>query len=159
MRRLLAVVVACALTSPALLAATGRGVLVGTAKSDVGLVLANHIVQLRTLSTGQLVSSTTSSASGEYRFANLETGRYAVEVLNPAGRIVGTTAANVSSGTSTTGVAVASSSAAIGAWLASVAAGAGTAAIGGAAGSVASAATSAGVSAATAVRPRPSASQ
>src|SRR4051794_31095017 len=84
MRRLSAVVAACALiASSTLVAATGRGVLVGTAKSDFGVVLANHIVQLRTLSTGQLVSSTTSSASGEYRFANLEGGRYAIEVLNP----------------------------------------------------------------------------
>ncbi len=164
MRRLFALAVACALVASVaitpLAAAAGRGVLVGTAKNYAGQVLADHIVQLRTLASGAIVASMKSSASGEYRFAGLDSGRYAVEVLSPAGQVIGTTAANVSSGTSSAGVAAVSSSAALGAWLASAAAGAGTAAIGSATiHSVTGAASSAGVSALVGVRPNPSASK
>ena len=159
MRRLLAVTVVCALSSSPLFAAGARATasLTGIARSPSGQPLANYTVQLRTLTMGQVVGKTTSSAFGEYKFTGLEGGRYAVEVVSPAGQIVGTTAVNVSSGTSATGVAVAASAASAGAIAAvagSAAAGIGTAAIG----TVTAAAAAARVAAVAATRPRPSGS-
>jgi hypothetical protein len=120
MRRLLAVVVACTLSSAPLLeaAAAARGAqatasLAGTARSASGQPLPNSTVQLRNLMTGQLAGSTTSSAMGDFTFTGLSGGRYAVEVINSAGQIIGTSAAvDVAAGTAVTGVGVATSAAA-----------------------------------------------
>jgi hypothetical protein len=64
----------------------------GTASSSSGQNLPNTVVQLRSLATGQLAGTTTSSALGQFGFADLNSGNYAVEVVNAAGQIVGTSA-------------------------------------------------------------------
>jgi hypothetical protein len=98
------------------------GSLSGTATSSSGQTLANMTVQLRNLATGQLVGTTTSSATGAFSFTGLPPGRFAVEVVNQAGQVIGTSAAiTVAAGTAVTGVTV-------GATAASLAAGAGAAA-------------------------------
>ena len=64
----------------------------GTASSSNGQKLPNAAVQLRSLATGQLAGTTTSRALGQFGFIDLNPGDYAVEVVNPAGQIVGTSA-------------------------------------------------------------------
>jgi hypothetical protein len=104
--------------------------------------VTNTVVQLRNLATGQLAGSTTSNVAGQFSFIGLNPGNYAVEVVNAAGQIVGTSASvAVSSGAAVTGVSVTASAAVaatagVGAGAGSVAgagAGASTAAIVGAA--------------------------
>jgi|KBSMisStaDraftv2_1062788.scaffolds.fasta_scaffold590437_2 hypothetical protein len=112
MRRLLAVVVAFTLSAaPLLQAAAGAQAtasVAGMARSSAGQPMANSTVQLRNLTTGQLVGTTKSSASGAFNFAALPAGRYAVEVLNATGQIIGTSAAlDVAVGAAISGVAVA----------------------------------------------------
>ena len=112
MRRLLAVVVACTLSAAPLLEAAGgaqgTASVAGTARSNAGQPMANSTVQLRNLMTGQLVGTTTSSAAGGFTFTGLPAGRYAVEVVNAAGEIVGTSAAlDVAAGAAISGVGVA----------------------------------------------------
>ena len=115
MRRLLAVVVACTLSAAPLLEAAGGAQAVasvaGTATS-AGQPLANSTVQLRNLTTGQLAGTTTSSATGGFTFTGLPAGRYAVEVVNATGQIVGTSAAlDVAAGAALSGVGVATAAA------------------------------------------------
>jgi hypothetical protein len=106
--------------------------------------MANTVVQLRNLATGQLAGSTTSNAAGQFSFIGLNPGNYAVEVVNAAGQIVGTSASvAVSAGAAVTGVSVTASTA-----VAAAAAGAGAGAAGTAAG--ASTATIVGAAAAAA---------
>jgi hypothetical protein len=120
MRSLFAVALICTLAfTPCLQAAAGaRGAqavasIRGTARNIAGQPMANTTVQLRNLSTGQLVGTTTSSATGEFGFTGLGAGRYAVELVNAAGQIVGTSAAfDVATGASIQGVAVTASAAA-----------------------------------------------
>jgi len=113
----------------------------GTASTSAGETLANVTVQLRNVATGQLAGSTTSAASGVFSFTGLQAGQYAVEVVNAAGSIVGTSAAiTVAAGAMITGVTVTATAA--------VAAGAGAAAAGAAA---AGGATGAGISTAVLV--------
>lgn len=50
-------------------------------------------VQLRNLETGQLAGTTTTNAQGDFSFAGREPGRYAVELVNRAGAIVGASTA------------------------------------------------------------------
>jgi hypothetical protein len=64
----------------------------GIASSSIGEKLPSSVVQLRSLATGQLAGTTTSSALGRFGFVNLNPGNYAVEVVNAAGQIVGTSA-------------------------------------------------------------------
>jgi hypothetical protein len=91
--------------------------------------MANTVVQLRNLATGQLAGSTTSNAVGQFSFIGLNPGNYAVEVVNAAGQIVGTSASvSVGAGAAVTGVSVTASTAVAGA-----AAGAGAGAAGAAA--------------------------
>jgi hypothetical protein len=69
--------------------------------------MANSTVQLRNLATGQLIGTTTSSSAGAFTFAGLPAGRYAAEVLNATGQIVGTSAAlDVAAGAAISGVGV-----------------------------------------------------
>src|SRR5262245_53247539 len=83
-------------SSTQLFAAAGQaaatGSLTGTASSSSGQAMANTVVQLRNLATGQLAGSTTSNAVGQFSFIGLNPGNYAVEVMNAAGQIVGTSA-------------------------------------------------------------------
>ncbi|HEY3043113.1 MAG TPA: carboxypeptidase regulatory-like domain-containing protein [Vicinamibacterales bacterium] len=99
------------------LSAAGRGQatasLAGTAQSAPGQVLANVAVQLRDLATGQLVGTTTSSATGSFGFAGLAAGNYSVEIVSAAGQIVGASAAiPVAAGAAVSGVTVTASAAA-----------------------------------------------
>jgi hypothetical protein len=61
----------------------------GTASSASGRSLAATVVRLRNVTTGQLAGSTTSNVAGQFRFANLSPGTYAVEVVSPSGQLVG----------------------------------------------------------------------
>ena len=141
MRRFAAIALASALSLSATpifaaRAAQAQGAsLAGTATSNAGQTLANVTVQLRDLATGQLVGTTTSSATGTFSFAGLSAGSYTVEVVNAAGQIIGASAAvSVAAGAAITGVAVSASAAALGA-----AAGGAAAAAAGAAGAGAAA--------------------
>jgi hypothetical protein len=116
MRRLFAVVVAGTLSAAPLLEAAGgaqpTASVAGTAQSSAGQPMANSIVQLRDLMTGQLVGTTASSATGAFAFAGLPAGRYAVEVVNATGQIIGTSAAlDVAAGAAISGVGVAAGAA------------------------------------------------
>jgi SdrD B-like protein len=84
----------------------------GTASDNTGQVRANTGVQLRNVSTGQLVGSTTTNAVGQFSFVGLTPGTYVVEVVNTAGQIVGTSGSVViSGGAARTGVSVTTSAA------------------------------------------------
>ncbi len=65
----------------------------GTAENAAGEALPSYTVQLRDVSTGQLVGTTTSNAAGNFTFPSLNPGTYVVEVVSPGGSIVGTSAA------------------------------------------------------------------
>jgi hypothetical protein len=116
--------------------AAAVGSLSGTASSSSGQMMTNAVVQLRNLATGQLAGSTTSNVAGQFSFIGLNPGNYAVEVVNAAGQIVGTSASvAVNAAAAVTGVSVTASTA--------VAAGAAGAAGAGVAGAAAGAATGA----------------
>src|SRR6266571_296778 len=105
MRRIVAVVVVAtmSLTSAPLFAASdsrvaratvGRlqtGTLTGTAKSAQGENLPNYTVRVRNLSNGSLAGSVTTTTAGTFSFV-LPPGQYAVEIVNAAGEIIGTSA-------------------------------------------------------------------
>src|SRR5689334_13981582 len=98
--------------------------LIGTASNTGGQTLVNAAVQLRNLATGQVAGTTTSNAVGQFSFIGLNPGNYAVEVLNAAGQVVGTSASvTVSAGAAVTGVSVTATAAAAGAAAGGVAAG------------------------------------
>jgi hypothetical protein len=126
--RFLVVALALALTLPApplVVTAVGQSEvasLAGTATSSNGEVLANATVQLRNLETGTVSDTTTSSSTGSFTFAAVNPGNYAVEILNAAGQVVGTSASiSVAAGAAITGVAVSVTAAAVAAGAASVA--------------------------------------
>jgi len=126
--------------------AAAVGSLSGTASSSSGQMMTNVVVQLRNLATGQLAGSTTSNVAGQFSFIGLNPGNYAVEVVNAAGQIVGTSASvAVSAAAAVTGVSVTASTAVAGA-----AAGAGGAGAAAGAATGASTATIVGAAAAAA---------
>ena len=105
----------------------GTASISGTTSSSGGRTVPNMRVQLRNLATGQLAGKTVSNEAGQFVFAGLNPGNYAVEVVNAAGRIIGTSGSiAVSAGATVAGITVASAVAAAGAG----AAGAGGAAAG-----------------------------
>ena len=56
-------------------------------------------VRVRSVRTGDVVATATTSANGSFVVANLDAGSYVVEIVDTAGRIVGTSAiANVVGG-------------------------------------------------------------
>lgn len=112
--------------------AQGQGAtLSGTAQDSAGRTIARATVQLRDLATGQLAGTTQSAANGAFTFTGLPAGNYAVEVVNPDGRIIGSSAAiTITAGATITGVAV-SATAAVALGTAAGAAAAGAAAAGG----------------------------
>src|SRR5712671_1704926 len=96
MRRTIAFAVAVAMSvsaTPLFAARAGRAgqaqgtSLAGTATTSSGQTIPNATVQVRNLSTGQLVGTTTSSPSGEFRFVGLPAGNYVLEIVNAAGQI------------------------------------------------------------------------
>jgi carboxypeptidase family protein len=119
MRTALAVVVALSMFIGTPLVASGAAraqapaSVSGTATSSTGQTLANTVVRLRNVSTGQIAGSTTSTATGEFKFDGLPAGLYTVEVVSAAGQIVGTSAAiSVATGATVTGVVVSATAAA-----------------------------------------------
>jgi carboxypeptidase family protein len=101
--------------APAAAAQTGQapGAINGTATDSSGQTLPNYTVQLRNLQTGQLAGTTTSNAAGSFSFIGLAPANYAIEIVNAAGTIVGSSAAiTVAAGASVT-VTVSSAAAAI----------------------------------------------
>lgn len=86
----------------------------GTATSSAGEILANSTVQLRDLATGTIAGTATTSSDGRFRFAAVAPGNYAIEVVNAAGQVVGTSAAiSLAAGAALTGVAVSATAAAV----------------------------------------------
>jgi len=103
-------------------AQTEAASIAGTATSSSGQTLVNARVQLRNLETGAVSGTTTSSSTGSFSFAAVNPGNYAVEVLNAAGQIVGTSAAiSAAAGAVVTGVTVSATAAAIAAGAAGLA--------------------------------------
>jgi len=81
----------------------------GTASDSTGHALANANVQLRNVSTGQLVGNATTNGMGQFNFPSLPAGSYLVEVVNPSGQIVATSGSVVvSPGWAVSGVSVTS---------------------------------------------------
>ena len=142
--------------------AAGRGgqsqaaSIAGVATNPSGQPLVNVTVQLRNLTSGSLSGTTTSSAMGTFAFTGVQTGMYAVEVVNAAGQIIGSSASLLATaGATITGVSVSASTAGAIAGSAGAAAGAasgistaavvtGLAAAAGVAGAAAIAATASG---------------
>ena len=68
------------------------GQITGTATSADGQVLPHYTVRLRNLANGNLAGSTTSGTAGEFSFAGLNPGSYAIEIVDSTGKVVGTSA-------------------------------------------------------------------
>src|ERR1043166_7270587 len=109
-RGLISILLAFAVSAVPLAAAAqapATAALAGTASNTGGQTLVNAAVQLRNLATGQIAGTTTSNAVGQFSFIGLNPGNYAVEVVNAAGQIVGTSASvSVAAGAAVTGVSV-----------------------------------------------------
>jgi len=116
MRRISSIVIAAAMTfssSPLFAARAGghgdlpTGMISGTTTGSGGQAVHNATVQLRDLTTGQLVGSSTSNGAGQFTFTGLNAGNYAVELVNAAGEIVATSASIVvGEGASVTGFTI-----------------------------------------------------
>jgi hypothetical protein len=112
MKRILALVLTFAMTlagSPVFAAAPKasqpNGSIAGTASSQTGEVLPNVTVQLRDLSTGQVVQTKQTNDKGEYIFENVPAGNYAVEAVNASGQVIGTSASiSLTAGQAVTGI-------------------------------------------------------
>jgi len=133
MLRIVALALASSLTlsSAPLFAAQATASLAGTATSSSGQSVANATVHLRNLANGQIAGTTTSSTTGSFSFAGLQAGNYAVEVVNAAGQIIGTSASiGVAAGATVTGIAVSTSAVLAGAAAGGAAAGAAAAGAG-----------------------------
>ena len=96
MRRFIAVVLAALLvfasTPVTFAAAQSTGTITGVAKASAGQPLGGHSVRVRSVRTGDVVATATTSANGSFVVANLDAGSYVVEIVDTAGRIVGTSA-------------------------------------------------------------------
>src|SRR5262245_21077941 len=96
MRRLIAVVLASLLIfagTPGMFAAQkSTGTITGVARSTAGQPLGGHFVRVRSVRTGDVVATATTSANGSFVVANLDPGSYVVEIIDAAGRIVGMSA-------------------------------------------------------------------
>ena len=96
MRRLIAVVLASVLvfagTPLASAAAKSTGTITGVARSTAGRPLGGHSVRVRSIRTGDVVATATTTATGSFVVPSLDPGGYVVEIIDTAGRIVGTSA-------------------------------------------------------------------
>lgn len=115
------------------------GAISGTAQSTSGQLLAGYTVRVRNLGTGEVAGSSTTNAAGGFSFNGLSPANYVIELVNPAGAVVGgsspiAVAAGVTS-TMTVGLTTAAAAAAAGGGLstalvvASIAAAAGIAGV------------------------------
>src|SRR5262245_6639885 len=97
MRRFLAVALAVSLVSPSLssvLLAAGQaqvGTVTGRALGSNQQALANTMVRLRSVTSGQLLRVTTSAQGGAYSFPAVAPDTYIIELVDKTGRILGTT--------------------------------------------------------------------
>jgi hypothetical protein len=99
--------------SAAGLSAQSAGAVAGTASNTSGRTMANTAVRVRNLANGQIASTTTTDAVGQFSFSALPAGEYTVEVVNAAGEIIGTSSMiSLAAGASVAGVTVTSSVAA-----------------------------------------------
>ena len=96
MRRFIAVVLASLLvfasTPLTFAAAQSTGTITGVARATAGHPLGGHSVRVRSVRTGDVVATATTSANGSFVVPNLDPGSYVVEIVDTAGRIVGTSA-------------------------------------------------------------------
>jgi hypothetical protein len=94
MRRIIAIATVITMAAPLQLLAAGpattTGSIIGTATSVSGQPLSNYVVRDRNMANGQVADLTKSDASGRFTFATLAPGSYAIEVVDPSGRVVGT---------------------------------------------------------------------
>jgi hypothetical protein len=119
MKRLLAAVLSAALVVattpiPAMAAggAQGKSTISGTANNSQGAALSGVKVQLRNVDTGALAGNTKSGADGSYQFTGLNAGNYVVEIVDAAGKIIGTSASiAVAAGAVIAGMTVSASAA------------------------------------------------
>jgi Carboxypeptidase regulatory-like domain len=101
------------------------GTITGTAQDSQGRTLSNCTVRIRNLANGNLAGSTPCGAAGEFSFVGLNPGNYAIEIVDAAGNIVGTSASiAVVAGTTAAVTVTASAAAALGAASGAAAAGA-----------------------------------
>ena len=85
----------------------GAASVAGTSRDEKGSTVSHVKVNLRDLSTGKLVGTTTSDDVGQFSFYGLKAGTYAIELVNDAGQLMGTSAAiAVTTGATVTGVTV-----------------------------------------------------
>jgi Carboxypeptidase regulatory-like domain len=87
------------------------GAIHGKATDSSGQPMPNYTVQLRNLADGHLAGTTTANAAGGFSFEGLPAGNYIVEVVSPAGAIVGSTAAIPVAAGATVSVSVAATAA------------------------------------------------
>jgi hypothetical protein len=96
MRRFIAIALASLLvfaSSPrASAAAKPTGTISGVARSTAGRPLGGHSVRVRSVRTGDVVATATTSATGSFVVRNLDPGNSVVEIVDTAGRIVGISA-------------------------------------------------------------------
>lgn len=89
----------------------------GTAQNAQGQNLASYKVQIRNADTGQLAGSTNTATTGQFTFTGLSPANYVVEIVDPAGNIIGTSSSlGVTAGanlTITVGASMAAAGAAI----------------------------------------------
>jgi hypothetical protein len=85
----LIVVMTLAVSSSVLVAQSG-GTMTGFARGKYLQSLSGVNVQLRNVNTGALVGATVTTDAGAFTFADLPAGNYFVEVVDAAGKILGT---------------------------------------------------------------------
>lgn len=118
MKSAVTVVLTCALASSPIFAAgaaqpPAAASLSGTTKASDGHAMARTTVRLRDVATGRLSGTTSTDAAGTFSFTGVAPGKYAVEIVNAAGQLVGTSAQIVvTAGAAVTGVVVTVSAAA-----------------------------------------------
>jgi hypothetical protein len=65
------------------------GAITGVARDAAQKPLPKFTVRVRSVSTGQIAGSTTSSQAGEFSFTGLAPANYVVEIVDAAGNVVG----------------------------------------------------------------------
>ena len=73
-------------------APVATGVITGTVLGSAGQTLPNYTVRVRNIQTGRIVGTTKSDPAGRFSFPGLSPANYIVEVVNPGGAIVGSSA-------------------------------------------------------------------
>jgi len=81
----------------------------GAVKYMSGMPAPNMAVRIRNAATGQVAGTGSTSAAGEFSFANVGPGTYVVEVIDGSGRILATSTSIglATAATTVTGVAIA----------------------------------------------------